>query len=111
MGDLTYVLDRPIVRAAGVVLVVAVAADTADGTQDHDFDGTLKIIEALASAPSSGPQFSPSHVWVENTIIGGDHDVIPPERADFGELFDRMRRPTDPSSGSVILRGWHARST
>jgi len=137
-GAMTCFLHRYITVAVAIG-VGAAAADGFDGVKDHDFDGFPRVVEIISSAPSTGPMFQPSQVFVDNTVVGGEHEVVPPENQHAGELFldyvrtDLLDQPqplltdvlrpfgsmestlssqvTDPSSSQVILRDWHARST
>ena len=109
--------------AAGLAL--ALVADSANGKVVLDYDGPAKIVEAMSSATSSGPNFNV--MYAENTIIGDGNDVTEPEGQRTGEPFlgyavarpfdrvllfgDTFEMKTDPSSGSVILPAWPRRST
>lgn len=139
IGAMTYIINKPVLAFTAFTFAAGLAADAVDGAVDHDFNGPLKIIEALASATSSGPAFVPSPIWVEDQIIGGGYEAIAPGNQHVGKplldysrtgpldqpqpLLPNVQRPfgstgstlspqvTDTTSGSVVLRGWHPRST
>jgi len=136
---MTYIVKKPALAFAALTFAAGLLTDAVDSAVDHDYNGPVKIIEALASATTSGPAFTPSPVWVENQIVGGGYEVIRPENQHVGELLldyvqaDPINQPqpllmdslrpfgstestlssqvTDVSGGQVILRGWPARST
>lgn len=122
MASMKDHFGKPVRAAVAGALIGTFALDVVDGAVDFDYDGPAKIIEAtMSSAPSSGPQFSPSYVVQEDTIIGGIYEVIPPEdqcagagRPAFSQLSsldDLLARPTDVSGGQAILRDWTTYST
>jgi len=77
MCCMTYILEKPIVRAAAATLAVFVLADAADGTNDFSFKGAPNVIEAVASATSSG--IGSNAPWVVNTMSGPAYRAITPE--------------------------------
>ena len=81
MGGVTYKIEKTFTRAAGVVLIVAVAADAYDGTKDFSFKGAPNVISALASATSSGDNLNAP--LVANNMSGPAYWAIPPETNRF----------------------------
>ena len=114
-----YILDKPVRTITALTLAAGLVVDAVDGAVDFDFDGAARGIEAVASAPSSGPSFTV--MYVDNTVIGNGNEVTEPDGQRTGELVPSLKRfyplddaaeqKTDPSSGSVVLRGWSVRST
>ena len=113
-----YILDKPGLVFTALTLTAGLIFDAVvDGAVDHDFDGAAKVM--AASAPSSGPSFTV--MYIDNTIIGDGNKVTEPDGQRTGELVPSLKRfypvenavkqKTDPSSGSVVLHGWSARST
>lgn len=117
MANMQNYFEKPGRVVVAGVLIVSFAVDAFDGDVGFDYDGPAKMIESLiSSAPSSGPQLSPSYVVAEDTILGGTYEVIPPEEQYSGKqrptlsapssLDGLLSQPTDVSSGHAILRDW-----
>lgn len=82
---LDHISKRYVAALLAVSFTMAIAVDAADGTMDYEHNGTAKILEAVGSSLATGP--GQGFTYVENTVVGGEHQVIPPENSHTGQRY------------------------
>ena len=80
IGILESLRKKPLMVGVGTSVLLSAAFNILGDGQSKSLKGVPQVVQALVSAPSSGPSF----VQVGDTIVARTYEVTPPEHGRAG---------------------------